>query len=145
MTHTARTAAALFAAAAATVLVAPSAHASVQSLAVEGSTHVVGGTYTLTAEVGGASGGLLVYFSDNGEFIGAPKVPWPPGSATIDWQPSTPGRHILTAEQGGSTQSIVVEVEEAASPDSGSGSGSGGSGTGSALLRGLLSGSSGGS
>ncbi|MCV5779347.1 hypothetical protein OFN45_34105, partial [Escherichia coli] len=77
--------------------------------------------------------------SDNGEFIGAPTVPWPPGSATIDWQPSTPGRHILTAEQGGSTQSIVVEVEEAASP--GSGSGSGGSGTGSALLRGLLSGS----
>ncbi|BAD60036.1 Ig-like domain repeat protein [Nocardia farcinica] len=143
MTRTARTAAALFAAAAATVLVAPSAHASVQSLAVEGSTHVVGGTYTLTAQVGGASGGLLVYFSDNGEFIGAPTVPWPPGSATIDWQPSTPGRHILTAEQGGSTQSIVVAVEEAASP--GSGSGSGGSGTGSALLRGLLSGSSSGS
>ncbi|WP_067840859.1 hypothetical protein [Nocardia lijiangensis] len=131
------------AAAAVTVLAAPSAYAAVQSVSVEGSNHKVGTTYTITAEVGGASGGLLVYFSDNGEFIGAPKVPWPPGSATIEWKPSTPGQHILTVEQGGSTKSIVVEVDKASSGGSGSsGSASSGSGTGSAgkLLGGLLGG-----
>ncbi|MEV6388497.1 hypothetical protein [Nocardia xishanensis] len=130
------------AATAVTVLAAPSASAAVQSVSVEGSDHKVGTTYTITAEVGGASGGLLVYFSDNGEFIGAPKVPWPPGSSTIEWKPSTPGQHIITVEQGGSTKSIVVEVSKASSGGTGSSGSSSLSGTGSAgkLLGGLLGG-----
>lgn len=130
------------AATAVAVLTAPSAHAAVQSVSVDGSNHKVGSTYTITADVGGASGGLLVYFSDNGEFIGGPKVPWPPGSATIEWKPSTPGEHIITVEQGGSTKSIMVEVSKANSGGTGSSGSASGSGTGSAgrLLGGLLGG-----
>ncbi|MET8774384.1 hypothetical protein AB0H49_22990 [Nocardia sp. NPDC050713] len=130
------------AATAVAVLTAPSAYAAVQSVSVDGSNHKVGSTYTITADVGGASGGLLVYFSDNGEFIGGPKVPWPPGTATIEWKPSTPGEHIITVEQGGSTKSIMVEVSKASSGGTGSSGSASGSGTGSAgrLLGGLLGG-----
>ncbi|MEV0297983.1 hypothetical protein [Nocardia sp. NPDC050710] len=125
------------AATAVTVPVAPSAYATVNSVSVEGSGYVVGQTYLINAEVGGASGGLLVYFSDNGEFIGAPQVPWPPGHSSISWKPSTPGQHIITVEQGGSTKSTVVTVTKASSGGSGS-SGSAGTGSAGRLLGGML-------
>ncbi|MBF6211365.1 hypothetical protein IU433_07405 [Nocardia puris] len=141
--HTAGAGLTAFAAVAAvTVLAAPAAHAAVTSVSVDGGNHRVGQTYTITAKVGGASGGLLVYFSVNGEFIGAPKVPWPPGTATIEWTPSQPGEHIITVEQGGSTKSIMVDVGKASSGGSGSsgsaGTGSAGTGSAGRLLGGLL-------
>ncbi|MGN2635656.1 hypothetical protein ACTD5D_05560 [Nocardia takedensis] len=125
-------AAALAAVATVAVATAPSASAAVDAVAVEGSgNHVVGTTYTIQARLTGASAGLLVYFSDNGEFIGAPQVPWPPGQAQIVWKPSTPGQHILTVEQGGSVRSTVVNVTAASSGTGSAGSGSAESGTGS--------------
>ncbi|NNH74727.1 hypothetical protein HLB23_33590 [Nocardia uniformis] len=113
--------------AAAVVLTAPSAFAAVESVSVDGSDYRVGGEYTISATLGGASVGLLVYFSDNGEFIGAPKVPWPPGKSSITWKPETTGQHILTVEQGGTHKSVVVNVKDA---PLGSGSSSSGSGFG---------------
>ena len=133
-------AAAFAAVTAVAVATAPGANAAVDAVAIEGSgTHVVGTTYTVQARLTGASAGLLVYFSDNGEFIGAPQVPWPPGQAQIAWKPTTPGQHIITVEQGGSVRSTVVNVTAASS-------GTGSSGTGSAtkvlatLLGGLFAG-----
>ncbi|MBF6182978.1 hypothetical protein [Nocardia otitidiscaviarum] len=115
------------AAAAVAVLTAPAACAAVETVTVEGSTFRVGGEYTISATLGGASAGLLVYFSDNGEFIGAPKVPWPPGRSSITWKPETAGQHIITVEQGGSHRSVTVDVKQA---PIGSGSSSTGSGFG---------------
>ncbi|WP_194816144.1 hypothetical protein [Nocardia sp. XZ_19_385] len=119
------------AAAAVTVLAAPSAYAAPTAVSVSDDKLVVGEKYTISTQLGGASVGLLVYFSDNGEFIGAPKVPWPPGHSSIEWKPSTAGQHILTVEQGGHTQSIVVEVSKAPTGTGSSGSGSKRGGTGS--------------
>ncbi|MFI6868014.1 hypothetical protein [Nocardia sp. NPDC050406] len=113
--------------AAVAVLAAPSAYAAVETVTVEGSGFRVGSEYTISATLGGASVGLLVYFSDNGEFIGGPKVPWPPGHSSITWKPETAGQHIITVEQGGTHQSVVVDVKEA---PLGSGSSSSGSGFG---------------
>ncbi|WP_067568687.1 hypothetical protein [Nocardia acidivorans] len=115
--------------AAAAILAAPTACAAVDTVTVEGSNFQVDSTYTLSATLSGASAGLLVYFSDNGEFIGSPKVPWPVGHASISWTPSTKGQHIITVEQGGSTRSTVVNV---ADKPIGSGSSSSGSGFGPA-------------
>ncbi|WP_054815945.1 hypothetical protein [Nocardia arizonensis] len=119
------------AATAVTVLAAPSASAAVDSVTVSGTGYVVGSTYTIEAQLSGASAGLLVYFSDNGEFIGAPQVPWPPGHASISWKPSTAGQHIITVEQGGSTKTTVVDVTKPGQTGSGSAS-SGSAGSGSA-------------
>ncbi|MEV0249212.1 hypothetical protein AB0H76_21615 [Nocardia sp. NPDC050712] len=120
------------AAAAVTALAAPSAYAAPTAVSVSDSKLVVGEKYTISADLGGASAGLLVYFSDNGEFIGAPKVPWPPGHSSIEWQPGSAGQHVLTVEQGGHTRSIVVEVGKKPSTGTGSsGSGSKRGGTGS--------------
>ena len=113
--------------AAATVLASPSALAAVDTVSLDASSPVKGKEYTISATLSGASVGLLVYFSDNGQFIGSPKVPWPPGHSSIAWTPSTSGQHILTVEQGGSTKSIVVQVGE---PPIGTGSSSTGSGFG---------------
>ncbi|MEU0544076.1 hypothetical protein [Nocardia sp. NPDC005978] len=119
-----------FAALAATaVLAAPQAVAAVDSVTVDGSDHRVGTEYTISATHSGAAAGLLVYFSDNGEFIGGPKVPWPVGQSSIAWTPATTGKHIITVEQGGYTRSVVVEVRDA---PLGSGSSTSGSGFGPA-------------
>lgn len=113
--------------AAVAVLTAPSALATVETVSVDGSEHRVGSEYTISATLGGASVGLLVYFSDNGEFIGSPKVPWPPGHSSITWKPESAGQHIITVEQGGTHKSVVVQVKDA---PLGSGSSSSGSGFG---------------
>ncbi|GAB4589404.1 hypothetical protein [Nocardia sp. IFM 10818] len=113
--------------AAAAVLTAPSAFATVDSVTVDGSDHRVGTEYTISATLSGAAAGLLVYFSDNGNFIGGAKVPWPPGHSSIEWTPDTKGQHIITVEQGGYTKSIIVDVKDA---PLGSGSSSTGSGFG---------------
>ncbi|MGX1805554.1 hypothetical protein ACWIGI_07545 [Nocardia sp. NPDC055321] len=119
----------LAALAAAAVLSAPQALAAVDSVTVDGSDFRVGTEYTISATHSGAAAGLLVYFSDNGEFIGSPKVPWPVGQSSIAWTPSTAGKHIITVEQGGHTRSTVVEVQDA---PLGSGSSTSGSGFGPA-------------
>ncbi|MEV6072679.1 hypothetical protein AB0L82_39575 [Nocardia sp. NPDC052001] len=115
--------------AAAAVIAAPTACAAVDTVTVEGSNFQVDTEYTISATLSGASIGLLVYFSDNGQFIGSPKVPWPVGHSSITWKPSTKGQHIITVEQGGSTQSTTVTV---ADKPLGSGSSSSGSGFGPA-------------
>ncbi|WP_054815946.1 hypothetical protein [Nocardia arizonensis] len=102
--------------AAATVLLAPSAHATVDSVTVSGTTHLINTEYTLTAQLSGASIGLLVYWSDNGENITGPKVPWPVGVSTINWTPTTKGQHIITAAQGGSTKTVIVNVVDPSEP-----------------------------
>ncbi|MTE16561.1 hypothetical protein [Nocardia aurantiaca] len=114
---------------AAAVLAAPAALATVDSVSVSSNDLHVGKAYTVNASLSGAAAGLLVHFSDNGNEIGAPKVPWPPGSASISWTPDTSGQHIITVEQGGYTKSIVVQVADA---PLGSGSSSTGSGFGPA-------------
>ncbi|MEV0297982.1 hypothetical protein [Nocardia sp. NPDC050710] len=126
------------------VLAAP-AHATVDSVTVSGSNHTVNGTYTLKAHLSGASFGLLVYWSDNGQDISGPKVPWPVGESSISWTPATKGQHLITASQGGSTKTIVVTVTDPSDPgDPGGGDpgnpGNPGGGTGSAgkALRGLF-------
>ncbi len=113
--------------AAAAVLAAPAALASVDTVTVEGSGYTVGKEYTISVTVSGAAAGLLVYYSDNGDFIGSPKVPWPPGKSSIAWTPGTTGQHTITVEQGGFTRSVVVEVKD---KPIGSGSSSSGSGFG---------------
>lgn len=113
--------------AAAAVLATPSAIAAVDTVSVDQSSLVVNKPYTVSATLSGASVGLLVYFSDNGNAIGAPKVPWPPGHASIGWTPNSSGQHTLTVSQGNNSQSIVVTVADA---PLGSGSSSTGSGFG---------------
>ncbi|BAW03828.1 hypothetical protein NS14008_33495 [Nocardia seriolae] len=119
-----------FAALAATaVIAAPDALAAVDTVSIDQKNVVVDKAYTISATLSGASIGLLVYFSDNGNEIGPPRIPSPPGHASISWRPSTTGRHIITASQGPNSQSIVVDVADA---PFGSGSTSSGSGFGSA-------------
>ncbi|MFD9615320.1 hypothetical protein ACFWWS_38800 [Streptomyces sp. NPDC059083] len=90
---------------------APAAHASVDSVSISGSNWTVGTSYTLSANLSGASVGLLVYWSDNGSSLSpVGKVPWPPGHASLDWTPSTPGQHIITCSQGSTTQTLIVNV-----------------------------------
>ncbi|MEV6767827.1 hypothetical protein AB0N05_04265 [Nocardia sp. NPDC051030] len=99
------------------VLAAPSAQATVDQIAVSGSDYKVGSTYTLSADLSGASIGLLVYWNDNGTSLSpAGKVPWPPGHASLDWTPKTAGQHVLTASQGSSTKSVVVNVSDGTTP-----------------------------
>ncbi|QVI23060.1 hypothetical protein KHQ06_09070 [Nocardia tengchongensis] len=91
---------------------APEAHATVDSITISGSNWTVGQTYTLSADLSGASFGLLVYWEDNGNAITSPasKVPWPPYHSSTDWTPTTPGQHNITLKQGSSTKSLVVNV-----------------------------------
>ncbi|MGW4121481.1 hypothetical protein [Nocardia sp. NPDC004711] len=99
------------AAAAVAVAMSPTASATVDVITISSATPTVGGDYTLHASLSGASVGLLVYWSDNGASLtSVGKVPWPPGEASLDWSPSTPGQHIITASQGNSTQTLVVNV-----------------------------------
>ncbi|MBL1075722.1 hypothetical protein JK358_15105 [Nocardia sp. 2] len=161
---------AVAAATAAVVATSPTAGAEVDAITITGATeYKVGSSYTLSASLSGASIGLLVYWSDNGESLTpAGKVPMPVGQASLAWIPRSAGQHILTVAQGGSTKSIVVTVTDDANPPTtapttppattappvttepttpptttkpGSGSGSGSS-SGSGLLNGLLGGSS---
>ncbi|MEU6585199.1 hypothetical protein [Nocardia sp. NPDC046763] len=99
------------AAAAVAVAMSPTASATVDVITISSATPTVGGDYTLHASLSGASVGLLIYWSDNGASLTpVGKVPWPPGEASLDWSPSTPGQHIITASQGSSTQTLVVNV-----------------------------------
>ncbi|MFI6868013.1 hypothetical protein [Nocardia sp. NPDC050406] len=113
------------------VFAAPQASATVDAITVSGSNHVIDTEYALTAKLSGAGIGLLVYWSDNGEDISGPKVPWPVGEAHLNWTPKTPGRHLITCSQGGSTKTIEVMVTDPSNPDPGDPTDPGG-GTGSA-------------
>ncbi|MGW4531554.1 hypothetical protein ACWEOI_11445 [Nocardia sp. NPDC004340] len=95
---------------------APAAHATVDSITISGSNWTVGQTYTLSADLSGASFGLLVYWEDNGNPITSPasKVPWPPYHSSTDWTPNSPGQHVITLSQGSSTKSLVVNVSTVA-------------------------------
>lgn len=95
----------------------PSASATVDTITISSSTPAIGNTYTLHADLSGASVGLLIYWSDNGTSLTpVGKVPWPPGQASLDWTPSTPGQHVLTASQGSSTNTLVVTVGDGSTP-----------------------------
>ncbi|WP_196054819.1 hypothetical protein [Nocardia aurantiaca] len=92
---------------------APAAHAAVDSVSISGSNWTVGNTYTLSANLSGASIGLLVYWSDNGTSLTpVGKVPWPVGHASLDWTPKTPGQHVITCSQGSTTQTLIVNVSD---------------------------------
>ncbi|MEV0033144.1 hypothetical protein [Nocardia sp. NPDC050793] len=120
------------AAAAVAVFAAPQAHATVDSITVSGADHTIDTTYTLRAKLSGAGIGLLVYWSDNGDQITGPKVPWPVGESSVSWTPKTPGQHLITASQGGSTKTIVVQVTDPSDPGDPGDPGNPGGGTGSA-------------
>ncbi|WP_067568663.1 hypothetical protein [Nocardia acidivorans] len=141
-------------AAAVVVLAAPQASATVDSITITGGDpHTINTEYTLTANLSGAGIGLLVYWTDNGNDLSGPKVPWPVGYSSITWKPTTAGRHLLTCSQGGSTKTIAITVVDPAipgtpgggtpgTPGGGSG-GSGSSGSAGKALGGLLGGLSG--
>lgn len=121
--------------AAAMVLAAPQASALVQSLTINDSTHYVGTSYTLTADVTATSFLFPVTFSANGTKIG--DAPVRNGKATISWTPTEAGTYQLKAVQELiSSKTITVEVVEKPSTPPGGGSGS-------ADLGGLLTGSAG--
>ncbi|AYF76116.1 hypothetical protein D7D52_22300 [Nocardia yunnanensis] len=99
------------------VLVAPQAGAWPSNLEVSGgSTHNVGCSYTLTATVE-VDRLLSVTFKDNGtELTGSPVSPSIlSNKVTINWTPSTPGSHTLTATQDLISKSIAVDVSPASS------------------------------
>ncbi|WP_067543221.1 hypothetical protein [Nocardia crassostreae] len=103
----------LAAATAVVVTVSPAANANVDAITVSSPVLNVGGTYTLHASLSGASAGLLVYWSDNGESLTpAGKVPWPIGQVSVDWTPRTSGQHIITATQGSNTETLIVTVTD---------------------------------
>ena len=126
------------------VFAAPQAAATVNSITVSGSaTYTINTQYDLTAKLGGAGIGLLVYWSDNGKDISGPKVPWPVGEAHFSWTPTTAGQHLITCSQGGSTKTLIVNVIDPSQPGGGTGGGDGtgdggGTGSGSSALGGLL-------
>ncbi|MFD7848201.1 hypothetical protein ACFV4K_35445 [Nocardia sp. NPDC059764] len=99
-------------AAAVAVALAPGANATVDVITVSDSAPTVGGTYTLSADLSGASIGLLVNWNDNGASLtdGVGIIPWPVGHSSVTWKPTTPGQHIITASQGSSTQTLIVNV-----------------------------------
>ncbi|WP_280358081.1 hypothetical protein [Nocardia otitidiscaviarum] len=117
------------AAATISVFAAPQASATVDSITVSGSDHVIDTEYQLSAKLSGAGIGLLVYWSDNGADISGPKVPWPVGEAHLSWTPTTPGRHLITCSQGGSTKTIEVWVRDPSQPDPGGPATPGGTGS----------------
>ncbi|MET9491751.1 hypothetical protein [Nocardia sp. NPDC006630] len=135
-------------AAAVAVFAAPQAGATVDSVTVSGSDpYTINTQYTLTAALSGAGIGLLVYWTDNGNTLTpAGKVPWPVGSSTLNWTPTTAGQHLITASQGGNVKTIVVNVVDPAhpgggtTPPTGGTGGSAGTGSASGLLGGLLGG-----
>ncbi|RBO90723.1 hypothetical protein [Nocardia puris] len=136
-------------AAAVAVFAAPPAHATVDSITISGSDHVIDTTYTLRAQLSGAGIGLLVYWTANGESIANPQVPWPVGESSVPWTPREAGQHLITAAQGGSTKTIVVNVTDPNDPGPGDPGdpdpgdpGSPGTGSAGNLLRGLFGGSS---
>ncbi|MVU83617.1 hypothetical protein GPX89_41060 [Nocardia sp. ET3-3] len=108
-------------------LAAPSASATVDSVGIDPGNLVVDKAYTVSATLGGASIGQLVYFSDNGVQIGPPKIQSPPGHASISWRPMTTGQHVLTVSQGSENRSIVVQVSDAPFGSGSLGTGSAGS------------------
>ncbi|MGW4354707.1 hypothetical protein ACWELJ_21760 [Nocardia sp. NPDC004582] len=99
-------------AAAITVALAPAASATVDVITISDSAPTAGGTYTLSADLSGASFGLVVNWNDNGASLtdGVGIMPWPPYHSSVTWKPTTPGQHIITASQGSSTQTLIVNV-----------------------------------
>ncbi|MEV0461881.1 hypothetical protein AB0I25_02905 [Nocardia tengchongensis] len=91
---------------------APAANATVDSITISDQNPVVGHTYTLSANLSGWEFGLLCYWQDNGSAITNPpsKVPWPAYHSSTDWTPTTPGKHTITLKQGGSSNTLVVNV-----------------------------------
>lgn len=126
------------AAASIAVFAAPNAGAAVETLTVSGTNHEINKEYTLSATVGGAGIGLLVYWSDNGKDISGAKVPMPVGHASFPWTPTTAGKHLLTCSQGGSTKTIEVNVIDPANPGPGTPGNGGSTGSADKLLGGLL-------
>lgn len=96
---------------------APDAHAAVDSITISNNSPVVGQTYTLSADLSGASIGLLVYWTDNGsKLTPVGKVPWPVGHASLDWTPGSVGQHTLSISQGSSTKTLTVNVGDGSTP-----------------------------
>lgn len=96
------------------VLAAPQAGAWPTSLEVSGTSHNVGCSYTLTASID-VDRLLSVAFRDNGtELPGSPVTPsLLSGKVTINWTPSTAGKHTLTVTQTLISKSIDVDVAPA--------------------------------
>lgn len=94
------------------VATSPTAAATVDNITISGEEIVVGQTYSLHADLSGASFGLLVTWRDNGQAMTTPeaKVPWPVYNSSIDWTPQTPGQHTISLTQGSSTKTLIVNV-----------------------------------
>ncbi|WP_405497737.1 hypothetical protein [Nocardia sp. NBC_00511] len=106
----------LGAVAGAIVLAAPQAGAWPSDIAVSGTSHNVGCSYTVTATIA-VDRLTSVKFTDNGtELTGSPVSPsLLSGTVTISWTPTTAGNHTLVATQDFLTKSVDVQVSPASS------------------------------
>ncbi|MEV6219258.1 hypothetical protein [Nocardia sp. NPDC051833] len=107
-------------------LIAPFAHAdATQHVAVAGSDHTAGCSYTVTAVgvVGYSSSdsGADVTFYDNGAVIGTVEVP-AIGTTTTTWRPAAAGTHEVTAKVAGISTRWIVPATVTVAPSTGTGS-----------------------
>ena len=111
-TPTKRAAGAALAVAATMVLTAPNAAAEITDLSIyQGASNGYGAgcSYTITATV---TAGQTVTFSDSSgaAFTPDPHITPTGDSATVNWIPSTPGIHLISARQGASVKSTPINV-----------------------------------
>ncbi|MFW0792250.1 Ig-like domain-containing protein [Gordonia sp. CPCC 205515] len=101
------------AAGAATLVLAAPASAQATSVSVTpGPGGRIGTTCTYDV-VAAVTGPNTVRFKDNGVLIGGGPIAVSGGTATVKWTPTTPGTHIITAQQGtgnGPTRTTTVQV-----------------------------------
>ncbi|MEU1209217.1 hypothetical protein [Nocardia sp. NPDC005825] len=97
---------------------APAASAAVHTLAIypTGQTYYVGSSYGLVATTRETAGQPWVMFYDEGQCIGGSlarpvaNVDSVANTAKMNWVPSTAGHHVLTANDGHTTQTFAVDV-----------------------------------
>ncbi|MGW4247437.1 hypothetical protein [Nocardia sp. NPDC004722] len=103
--------------AAITMTTAP-ANATVDALSSSSTTPVVGGTYTLSADLSGTDSSLPVVWADNGVNLNTPAetAPFPAGHSSVTWKPTTAGPHVITLTQGSSTKPLILTVADTTVP-----------------------------
>ncbi len=111
-TPTTRAAGAALAVAAAMVLTAPNATADIADLSIyqgHSNGYGAGCSYTITATV---TVGQTVLFSDSAgaAFTPDPQITPAGDAATVNWIPSTPGMHLISARQGASVRTTPINV-----------------------------------
>ncbi|MFF0634619.1 hypothetical protein ACFYTS_19170 [Nocardia sp. NPDC004151] len=81
-------------------------------------TYYVGTNYGISVTIVNVTGTSFVTFSDNGQCIGGSRgygnaeIGTAPVAA-VNWVPSTVGRHVITANDGKTTQTLTVDIQPA--------------------------------